>query len=49
MRRPDDRGVIAILDPRMSTKGWGKRILSSLPPAPRTTDIADVARFFDAE
>ncbi len=49
MRRPDDRGVIAILDPRMSTKGWGKMILSSLPPAPRTTDIADVARFFEAE
>ena len=46
MRRPDDRGVIAILDPRISTKGWGKAILSSLPPAPRTTEIADVARFF---
>ena len=48
MRRPDDRGVIAILDPRISTKGWGKAILSSLPPAPRTTEIADVARFFAA-
>ncbi|MGB3633217.1 MAG: ATP-dependent DNA helicase [Rubrobacteraceae bacterium] len=48
MRRPDDRGVIAILDPRISAKGWGKSILSSLPPAPRTTGISDVARFFDA-
>ena len=48
MRRPDDRGVIAILDPRISSKGWGKTILSSLPPAPRTTQIADVARFFRA-
>ena len=48
MRRPDDRGVIAILDPRISAKGWGKSILSSLPPAPRTTEIADIARFFGA-
>ena len=46
MRRPDDRGVIAVLDPRLTTKGWGKAILNSLPPAPRTTEIADVARFF---
>jgi ATP-dependent DNA helicase DinG len=46
MRRPDDRGVIAVLDPRISTKGWGKAVLASLPPAPRTTEIADVARFF---
>ena len=48
MRRPNDRGVIAVLDPRISSKGWGKTILSSLPPAPRTTQIADVAHFFGA-
>ena len=48
MRRPDDRRVIAVLDPRISAKRWGKSILSSLPPAPRTTEIADVARFFGA-
>ena len=46
MRRPGDRGVIAVLDPRLSTKGWGKAILSSLPPAPRTSAISAVARFF---
>ena len=46
MRRPEDRGVIAILDPRISTKGWGKTILSGLPPAPKTSELADVARFF---
>ena len=46
MRRPEDRGVIAVLDPRLTAKGWGKAILSSLPPAPKTTEIADVARFF---
>ena len=47
LRRPTDRGVIAVLDPRLSTKGWGKAILYSLPPAPRTSEIADVARFFE--
>ncbi len=46
MRRPEDRGVIAVLDPRLTAKGWGKAMLNSLPPAPRTTEIADVARFF---
>lgn len=49
MRRPDDRGVIAVLDPRISTKGWGKAVLASLPPAPRTTEIANVAIFFRAQ
>ena len=48
MRRPDDRGVIAVLDPRLTAKGWGKVILNSLPPAPRTSEVADVARFFGA-
>ena len=46
VRRPEDRGVIAVLDPRLTAKGWGKAILSSLPPAPRTTAMADVAGFF---
>ncbi|CAN5868445.1 ATP-dependent DNA helicase [soil metagenome] len=49
MRRPTDSGVIAVLDPRFSTKGWGKAILSSLPPAPRTDAMRDVARFFRVE
>jgi ATP-dependent DNA helicase DinG len=49
MRRPEDRGVIAVLDPRFTTKGWGKSILSSLPPAPRTSELTDVARFFAEE
>ena len=46
MRRSDDRGVIALLDPRISKKGWGKSILSSLPPAPRTSSLDQVGEFF---
>ncbi len=46
MRRPEDRGVIALLDPRISSKGWGKSILASLPPAPRTSSLVQVKSFF---
>lgn len=48
MRRPDDRGVIALLDPRIRARGWGKSVLNSLPPAPVTGSPEDVRRFFDA-
>jgi ATP-dependent DNA helicase DinG len=46
MRRHEDRGVIALLDPRISSKGWGKSILASLPPAPRTSSLLEVGNFF---
>ena len=46
MRRPADRGVVALLDPRVARKGWGKAVLGSLPPARRTGSLAEVARFF---
>ena len=48
MRRPDDRGVIALLDPRIRARGWGKSVLKALPPAPVTGSPEDVRRFFDA-
>ena len=41
-----DRGVLAILDPRLRTMGYGRRFLASLPPAPVTHDLDAVARFF---
>lgn len=46
MRRDTDRGVIALLDPRVVRKSWGKGVLGSLPPPPRTTAIEDVTRFY---
>jgi ATP-dependent DNA helicase DinG len=48
MRRPDDRGVIALLDPRIRARGWGKSVLSALPPAPVTGSLEVVRRFFGA-
>jgi Rad3-related DNA helicase len=49
LRARDDRGVLAILDTRLHTKGYGRRVLEALPPARRTSDIADVERFFQGE
>jgi ATP-dependent DNA helicase DinG len=49
IRHRDDRGVLAVLDPRLQTMGYGRRFLASLPPAGITRDIADVERFFAAK
>jgi ATP-dependent DNA helicase DinG len=46
IRHRDDRGVLAILDPRLQTMGYGRRFLASLPPAAVTRDLADIGRFF---
>jgi ATP-dependent DNA helicase DinG len=48
IRHRRDRGVLAILDPRLRTMGYGRRFLASLPPAPVTHDIGQIDRFFDA-
>ena len=49
LRHRQDRGVLAILDPRLRSMGYGRRFLASLPPAPVTHRLADVARFFDPD
>ncbi len=46
IRSRRDRGVIAILDRRLLTHGYGRFFLESLPPAPVTSSFADVERFF---
>jgi ATP-dependent DNA helicase DinG len=46
IRHRDDRGVLAVLDPRLQTMGYGRRFLSSLPPAVVTREIDQVRRFF---
>ena len=42
IRHRTDRGVLAVLDPRLRTMGYGRRFLDSLPPAPITHDVEDV-------
>ena len=46
IRHRTDRGVLAVLDPRLRTMGYGRRFLDSFPPAPVTQDPAAVTRFF---
>ena len=47
IRHRTDRGVLAILDPRLRTMGYGRRFLASLPPAPVTHELDAVGRFFE--
>ncbi|MDL9938781.1 ATP-dependent DNA helicase [Gordonia sp. ABSL1-1] len=42
LRATDDRGVVAVLDSRLATAGYGGYLLASLPPFWRTTDRAVV-------
>lgn len=47
IRSRNDRGVIAVLDPRLRTKGYGKDFLQSLPRMRITSDLREVERIFE--
>ncbi|WP_343883022.1 ATP-dependent DNA helicase [Rhodanobacter caeni] len=47
IRDVHDRGVLMLCDPRLTGKGYGKLFLASVPPMPRTRELADVQAFFD--
>jgi len=42
VRTPTDRGVVAVLDPRLHTKSYGRVFVDSLPPATRLYERAQV-------
>ena len=46
IRHRQDRGVLAVLDPRLRTKGYGRRFIASLPPAPLVQNFASIEAFF---
>jgi ATP-dependent DNA helicase DinG len=46
IRTMTDVGIVAILDGRLRTKGYGKRIIRSLPPAPVIGSAQEVAAFW---
>jgi ATP-dependent DNA helicase DinG len=46
IRHRQDRGVLAVLDPRIRTKGYGRRFLASLPPAPAVHELSRIEAFF---
>ncbi|RYZ62525.1 MAG: ATP-dependent DNA helicase, partial [Proteobacteria bacterium] len=45
LRREDDVGIVAVLDKRLVTRGYGKKLLAGLPPASRTASLAEVEVF----
>src|SRR5215210_4917767 len=49
IRSTTDRGVLAVLAPRLRTKAYGRTFLESLPPCRITSDIEDVSAIFDDE
>ena len=49
IRSSTDKGVIALLDPRLKTKGYGKDFLNSLPRCKITSELKDVAQVLGNE
>ena len=48
IRSLEDRGVLVLLDNRITTKRYGQTFLSSLPPYRITQTITDVEAFFES-
>jgi ATP-dependent DNA helicase DinG len=46
IRARSDRGIVAVLDRRIRTRGYGASMLAALPPARRTDRLEDVAAFW---
>ena len=46
IRTETDRGVLVLCDPRLTQKSYGRVFLDSLPPLPKTRELADVQGFF---
>jgi len=45
LRRASDRGVVAVLDPRLATAGYRRDLLAPMPPLKRSISRAEVATF----
>ena len=45
IRDVGDRGIVALCDNRLNTKGYGQGMLDSLPPMRRSTDLDEVTSF----
>ena len=46
IRRTSDRGVVAILDERLTSRAYGRRARRDLPPARYSRAFRDVHKFF---
>ncbi len=46
VRTRKDRGIVAILDPRVQSRGYGKALLRALPAAPVEREVAALERWW---
>lgn len=46
IRDEHDAGIVAICDPRLRARSYGRSFLKSLPPMPTTTEFDEVRRFW---
>ena len=49
VRRRSDRGLVAVLDRRLVTRGYGRAFLATLPPAPLLRSVDEARRWWEAE
>jgi ATP-dependent DNA helicase DinG len=47
IRTKQDRGMVAILDSRLLTKAYGKKMMRALPPARRITALSDAVEYLE--
>lgn len=49
IRTQEDRGMVAILDPRMTESFYGKKVIQCLPPMKLTHSLKEVESFFRSQ
>jgi len=49
IRTRTDYGLLAVLDSRLVSKGYGRKVLASLPPGRLTHELSEVESFFQAK
>ncbi|MGH9970606.1 MAG: ATP-dependent DNA helicase [Pyrinomonadaceae bacterium] len=49
IRSTTDKGILAVLDPRLRTKAYGRTFLQSVPPCRVTSEIDELSRIFDSD
>ena len=49
IRSTTDKGVLAVLDPRLRTKPYGRLFLKSIPPCRVTSRIEELGRMFETQ
>jgi ATP-dependent DNA helicase DinG len=47
VRTRTDRGLVAVLDRRLVSKGYGRAFLATLPPSPLLRSVADARRWWE--